>query len=319
MFERRFLAAVALGGAAVAGCSGADAGERSTTQEQAVTGTVTLDASCAGSRGTFLAEAARYERTVVASPVFEACMDAAMNGNLTMPDGSVMGPYWQCSEKAATGPDDPAWASGDPHANLAQQTALAVSNARSHNDLSLFCANDTIENAYGYSPLGVLDVGAGAEEVAIVDRFIDAYQQDAINDPEHALGYDFIAGVIAHEVSHNHNYHHGGGPAEDCGYSAGPPGPPVDSDVAWRERHTVPYLEAACVQLIIGLSAKQCGDLAFCGQDQLHLMSYFNGSPPLCYCAPDPSNPSPPASSGGGGGEMRCGGRGLPPCLAPDP
>lgn len=314
-------AAVTVVGCAV-GCS-ARSGEPTAITAEAITGTVIIDPSCAPSYEAYIREAVRWERTVVASPAFEGCIDIAMRGAMTLSDlndpgpsgARTVGPYYYCNEWVTGGQagDPVAPPQADP---LEWQIANVVRTARSANDLVVHCDSKANHpNWEGYAG-DVKDVGTAPEVLSLFRENLDGFQQNT-----GIFAYLETTGLISHEVTHSHNYHHGDRESADsCGYSSPPskPGNPPDVQPAWFARHTVPWIVRACVQEVLLQSLASCGEPAsLCGASGLHLIQRID-DPQWCYCAQDPTVSTPPIG-GPGGGDTRCGKKGLPPCHSDQP
>jgi hypothetical protein len=251
------IAAVWLG---LMGCVVEDVETSEATED--LLGTVTTTSDCTAQKSTFITSTMRYGRITASTRAFEQCVEQALRAGVSVAGGGWAGNYRRCN-------GDPFY--GEP---LTTQLQAVLDVARSGYDVQINCS----------SPNGNASAGIGTYNQTSEALGFSTWLDAVVNQPRvGAWPTSQTAGIIWHEVMHQHGYTHG---ADDqanalvnCGYAGDP---------TWHfQVNTMPYIIGACMTGVLDESAAQCGDIDACPAGQVRLISSYGGRG--CECVADPN------------------------------
>jgi hypothetical protein len=254
---------------AVAGCTQAVDGqapmassEQTANDTSDLIGTVSYASDCNSGHKAFLDKVMFYGRVAAASPAFKACID-----NLVAQEN---GParYMQCNEGGST---DPFYGFSSQ-----EQSNAVLKKTLSPNPLTIHCTGGA-GNASAI--IGAYD--QMQEEFNFSAWLNNVYQATPpAGDPTWPVWQ--AAAITWHEVMHQYGYHHGNGPASECGITG------ADASTFNFQVNTMPYLVQGCLGSVISESGQKCGsDFATaCGSNKLKLVKSLGGT--SCECVADP-------------------------------
>ncbi|HYP98173.1 MAG TPA: hypothetical protein VER96_05835 [Polyangiaceae bacterium] len=291
--------AAALIAVALAGCSSGIAVDEpgpAMASTSALTGALTIDASCYSADVKHLQKAAQFLRVVANSPALATCIQNSFNsktsGGQLLPPGLNIGPYVPCV--------------GDP----APTTATTINQLMaSINPTRISCDYTKLGTSVGgYAQ--VFDEGNSTNpEVINLGSELGLIQGKSVGcaystapDCAPMQVYTDLADVIGHEIMHQHGYSHVDDnwvdytPASSAGHLCGIPysqHPVYDNGV--------PYMVGECIYAVLYASAQSCqGMYTTCGNGLSLVQSTFTSTPTCscvqelgapAYCPPQPCTP----------------------------
>ena len=243
-----------------------------------VYGSLEFQGDCSPQARDLIRQAVEFGRIASHSKAFATCLKDAIS-----PQGAhyatwSAGPYRACQ--------------GEPFATATPEIQLAriLDIAQSANDLSMSCTGGggNASAAFaGYDHTDSERFSWGAWLVPTLAAL--ASHGDDSARPASPWPYSEGAGILWHEVTHTHNYSHGGNDQTDaaaaCGYA---------TDPTWNYQvNTLPYIVGNCIQYVLEKSATTCGPIESCGLGALNLVSDPNETSgglhaPRCSCVSDP-------------------------------
>ncbi len=223
---------------------------------------------CTAAQQTVINRVAFFGRAASTSNVFRECVTKAMSGPIYEPPYNL-GPYDYCA--------------GDPNQNgpLAAQTAALLATSQSTNKLNIGC-----DDAQGGGNASAAQENPGQLGTADEAFTWHHWLQNNWNLPEQASGWPFsqAAGILWHEVLHQEGYHHGNGPASDCGLTGS-----TAANFNFQV-NTANYIVSGCMESIIDQSGVTCGLHSAQCPGGLMLLDSLEGN--TCSCVRDPEAPN---------------------------
>ncbi len=262
-FSKAFaLAGLAL---ALASCS------RQSAEILKVYGSIQFQDDCSPLARDVVKQAVEFGRIASHSKAFATCVKDAISPQGAHYGTWAMGPYRACQ--------------GEPYATETREVQLAriLAVAQSSNDISMNCTGGGGNASASLGEYGHTDSEKFGWGAWLSTTLSTLEQPDRRPAP---WPYSEGAGILWHEVTHTHDYSHGGNEQKEaaaaCGYA---------SDPTWDYQvNTLPYIVGNCIQYVLEKSADVCGSPDSCGLGALNLISDpgATGSTKSCACVSDP-------------------------------
>jgi len=256
-----FLMAVSVG--CVDGVVDVDEPVTSATSQDLLGG-VSFGGDCTPGKTGFLDTTVRYGRAVAVSRAFEQCVEQAMFAGVSHPGGGWSGRYRQCNGEPFFGQ------------SFEVQLGAVLDAARSGNDILLNCTGGG----------GNASTSLGAYDRTDTESLNFSGWLDAVYNQPRAGAWpnSQAAGIVWHEMMHQHGYSHGANDQANaitaCGYAG---------DATWNfQVNTMPYLLGNCVSAVLDQSASTCGNIDSCPAGQTKLVTSYGAA--TCECVADPKD-----------------------------